>query len=539
MFTTKDPNTYTRYGTLTNGGVTIGSIILEYQVNYYDDVQVSGFTTVKKSANRKYSVVCTQRINIYNPSGMILSPDTTLDSYSDYPAMVNAQIEMQQAAGITFGLLDYSPKTVNTQVQSSGTVGTTTGEAQASSTSNTIGSSTSQTNTYGTSVTVGDISGVSADYQHSTTVTNEHSSTTGSEISRSKGKDISSSASMTIKDWGAYSLVNPTTLSPSFTFGQEFPWDAIECRKTTGALNPDNSKQVQLVLPNSMLLQLYDNVSLYPPSQLSMFGINFVMKGNWLVVVSDNANGDVDIEHTINYFSASHLLDTSGGSTSVSVYIDKVPSTLDSDLDLTTTINLPLIALDALGIYGPTAITGFLPNKFTVMPATGTAGTAPVPFQIMSTSNDLMVRDTTTYPDTTAASDGAGFSASETSLTASFSPGCAELEMTIYFKVIDSVNDYTLYMKHWKNNATGVMLTFIINEDESNPIVNYVDNLEAEGGDDNLLAIVLRNQNYSSVYYYDYLQPGLNSVQIKIQPIGGAYVADSGYQVRAISIEKS
>ena len=91
-------------------------------------------------------------------------------------------------------------------------------------------------------------------------------------------------------------------------------------------------------------------------------------------------------------------------------------------------------------------------------------------------------------------------------------------------------------MKHWKTGDTGVMLKFEINDVVASTI--YVDALEAEGADINLSSVILRNQDFSSVYYYDYLQLGLNSVKITITPIGGAYVPDSGYQVRAISIEK-
>ena len=84
------------------------------------------------------------------------------------------------------------------------------------------------------------------------------------------------------------------------------------------------------------------------------------------------------------------------------------------------------------------------------------------------------------------------------------------------------------------------MLTILINDDitattPNNKIVKYVDALEAEGGENNLLSIALRNQGYGTVDYHDYLQLGMNKFQITITPMG----KDCGYQIRAISIEKS
>ena len=87
--------------------------------------------------------------------------------------------------------------------------------------------------------------------------------------------------------------------------------------------------------------------------------------------------------------------------------------------------------------------------------------------------------------------------------------------------------------------ATGVMLTLTINGDTDNAITKYVDAAEAEGGENNITTIALRNQNYASVNYHDYLQLGLNAIQIDIQPIGKQYTADCAYQIRAVSVAAS
>jgi len=537
MYKVKDPYTYSRYVKLQVGETTIGSAELQYQVTLYDDLQMSGSAAVNQSKNRKYMVSCTQGVKIYNPDGTVLSPDENLTSYNDYPAMLNSTMSIQKATGIQFALLDYSPKTVNTQVQQSGSTGNSSGQTTESSTSNTIGSSVSQTNSYSASVSTGNNFGSTAEFTHATTVTNERSTTNMAGRSATNSSDIQNSASMSIKDWGGYALVDPNAMSPSFTFGQEYPWNAIDCRKTTGEPNPNNNDQVQVVVPSSMLLRLYDGVSLYPPSQLSMFGINFVMMSDWVVVVNDGISEEVALSHVFNYFTASHMLATSGSSETVKVYLDKQPARLGSDESLNTTINLLLMALDPVNTNTAAAIVGFFPGKFIQSPAQATADAAPVPFKVVSTSNDLAIYDTTTYPSPCDA--GAGFTSSELGLTAAFAANCTKLQMTMYFKVVDTTADYTLYIKHWKTGSTGVKLTFVINGDTANPIVHYVDAPMAEGGDVNLLSVVLRSQNFTSVYFYDFLQLGLNSVQITIEPIGGSYVSGSNYQVRAVSIENS
>ena len=112
--------------------------------------------------------------------------------------------------------------------------------------------------------------------------------------------------------------------------------------------------------------------------------------------------------------------------------------------------------------------------------------------------------------------------------------------MTLSFKISDTVNDYSLNMKHWKTKEIGIILTFIINGDLNNPIVKLVDSLEAEGGESNLLTISLRNTNFGTIDYHDYLQMGLNTVEINIKPMkmSANLKQHCGYQIRAISIEK-
>lgn len=533
MFKKSDPSTYTKFCTLTDGTDTLGTLGLEYQVILYEDVQAKNATSVARPRVQKFILVCTERINIYNSSSENLQPTENLSAYSNYPAMINASMSMEQPTGIGCAMIEYSPETINTQVDTTGTNGSSTGSVSDTTSSKTSGSSTAQTNTYGGSASVGvGFSGTSATYEHSSTVSREQSETNSTSESNSKASDASKAASMSIKDWGAYGLVIPDTVEPVWTFGQEYPWDVLTCKDSTGVLNPDNDDQVQVVIPTSMQVCLYDGTTLYPPSELSRFGVNFVMKASWLVVVSNDVEDDITIDHVINYFTASHVL----SSGKVSAYIDKHPFVLQaiSGQSLSTTLNMNIMALDSLGLNATAAIVGFIPGKFITKPATATSTTQPVAFKIVSGTNDLLVKDTTAYASDT--DEGAGFTASQTSLTASFSENCTSLQMTLFFKVIDAVATYTLFIKHWKTGSTNVKLTMIINGDVDNPMVKYADALEAEGGQNNLLSVALRNQNFASVDYHDYLQLGLNSIQITIEPVDGE-IDDCGYQVRALSIE--
>lgn len=527
MLKKSDPYSYTKVSTLKVADAIIGNVSFHYEISLYEDVQSYGVVSVDQPKNQKFLVNCTQRMSIFNPAGMNLSPDENKNSYHDYPAMINTMIDLEGASQLM--LQDYSPKTVNTQIQTSAAGGVSTSNRN----SNTMGSSNSETNTFGVSVSVGDIcSETIASYKRSSTVSHKKSNTSSSELSSSRQNELLKSAAMHIKDWGAYALAHPENKTPSWTFGQEYPWNAINCRKTTGVKNPFNRNQVELVIPNAMLARLYDGHSLYPPSELSTYGVNFVTKASWLVVMDNGASDIVVLNHRFNYFTGSHILPE--GASMPNVYIDDLPiiPTGDTNDSFHTALSLNIMALSPLS---GAAVVGFLPNKFIVAPSLSTETSMPIKFKKISPTNDLMITDTSVYPIDCEA--GAGFIASETSLVSGFAPNCISLQMTLNFKVVDSVSDYIFYMKHWKIGGNGVLLTIEINNDPSLTLTQYIDDLEAEGGENNMTTIALRNQNFTSIDYHDYLQLGLNSIHITIEPIGGAYVADCGYQLRAISME--
>lgn len=551
MFKKKDPYTFSKFLTLNIGSTPIGSICLEYQVTHYDDVQVNylDFVFLGQNVGRKFLVHCTQTVNLYNQSTN-LGPIKASKSlaYNNYPVLINPTIALTGPDGMVVQLMDYSPHTVNSKVQSAGNQGISAGTSQGSNQSTTSGSSTSQSNSFGTSVSVGvSMNGpdanVSTSSDQSSSSSTDSSATTGTDSSSSSSKDSSSSTSMSIKDWGAYASVNPLTQCPSWAFGQEFPWSAFDSLVTSSAIVVGS--QTQLCVPVTVAGTLYDGVFLRPPSELAMFGVNFVSKAVWLITLDDSSPSQITFNHTINYFSGTHNLNGTAANGVPQIFMDTTATVLNTiesppiiapgngyTTSSITMLDLTLMSLDPIGLQ-KSAIVGFIPNKFITQPS------ALVPFEIISGANNLYIKQA--LPNATG---NCSFSCSaENGL---FATGQGDyMAISLYFKITDTINDYTLHMKHWKTSSavSGVVLKMFINENflelESNPaatVTKYMDELEAEGGDNNLTSVNLRNQDYASVNYHDYLQLGLNQITIIISGIDSTI--PFGYQLRAISIEK-
>lgn len=542
MYQKKGPNSITKFFDLILAGEKIGQFIVNYNVIKYDDVETQDFFSVKKSINKKFLLNCTQRIIISNKNNPLLtSPSDDLNSYNDYPAFIDKSIiisDENKDDETDVQVLDYSPKTINTQVQQSGSNDTSNGTSLSNNRSTTVGSSISETHSFGTSVSLGThaslldagvTSNITQNFDYSTNTTNENSITSGTDISNNKNQSLSETESMSIKDWGAFAYQKQNKFPVvGWIFGQEYPWNAITCRKRADDSTYDNNTRIKLVIPKNMQANLYDE-ALLPPSELSLFGVNFVSKSLYLITLK-NSSESLAINHAIYLYTASHRLNNN----QIEVYIDQQANNIfNADA---VSINLPIMALDVLGLPNKDAIIGFIPNKFTVVPHPMRNGVVSA-FKITSAANNLYIKDTTQY-DMNA--NGAGFSASETRLISCFSEQCISLEFTIYFKIVDTGNLYNLYLKHWKmKGSKGIKLTFTINENFDNQIVKYVDEEEAEGAEKNLLSIALRDLSYASVDYHDYLQFGLNSIKVSIEPIDQIFSQNCCYEIRAISIEST
>lgn len=476
---------------LSNGGTTYGSTYTTYEVVQVTDVR-------NLTAVRTYVVTCTHRVVIPNTTVFDLTPSSD-NMFSEYPALLSSQFEVEGASDYAARLLTYAPRTLNTTVMA--TVNESEGANESFTRQHTSGSSTSQTNTYGASMSLGfsgeDPTGsVGAEFSESETT--EHSSSDMSGSDKGSNSESGASDSMSIKDWGSYAYLDATNLVPTWLWGQEYPWDVIQYRYC--------EKDNNVTLPEFVLCRLFDNVKepkqAFPPSQLSLFGIDFTMKAAWQVALpAELSKQSLVLKHRLAYISASHGLE--GGKTVVTMNPAPVPFTLaPPPLDLT------LLGLDPAQLPGP--VIGFIPSKFIVAPEAGG------PFKIISDTNAMQV-------------SGTGF---DSVMTTSFKGGSASL--LVQFKIIDATVAYGLFLKHWKTTENGCSLSMVFNGDTANPVVRHVDSMESEGGDENLTSVTLRHTDYSAADYHDYLVMGLNTVEITITPDDPAEAA--GYLLKAIAL---
>jgi len=485
----------------TGSGSVIGTVQHTYDVRQVVDVR--NLTSV-----RSYRVTCTQRIVIPNKNGFDPTP-TPVKQYQGYPAMITTSATLNATGNKHLWVLSYSPRTLNTAVSTSRSGNDATNSSV--SRQHTSGSSTSETNTFGANASFGffggDLTGsLGMDYSHSET--DEHSRSISRGSDHGTSHETGGSESMSIKDWASYAfLAGVNNTVPNWVWAQEYPWDIIQYR--------DALADTGVQLPEFVLERLFDSTKaptqVFPPSQLSLFGVDFTMKAAWLLdlppAVEDQT---ITLTHNFNYATATHGIN-SGGTPPTKASFDPAPghvAAITSDpLDLT------VLGLDP--VHGPGgasgAVIGFIPGKFLVPPAVGST------FKILSEENTLQVT-------------GTGFDAGMVGTMAT--PNAAVPTLWVMFKVLDTDFDYTLYLKGWMTQNVSWAMVLEFNDDPSSTVLRHVDSLEGEGGDDNLTVINLRNKDYTSVDYHDYLVLGLNKVKITLTP----NATPAGYQLRALAI---
>lgn len=554
MFKITDPFAYYKSGTLKtlDTSENVGTFLAKYQVTYDENVSLASGTVDKGSPadKRVYILSCTQRVSGHNQAGLkyhLGSSGAPADSstlYSDYPVMLQNALSLAVPAGVS-KLVDYSPQTVNSQVQSSSATSDASVSHSELSNSSTIGSSQAQSNSYSTKVGLqGNAFALDVGHDKSATVGSDQNSTMGDTSGQSGSEDSSSSASMSIKDWGAYAAIDPDSNSPTWVFGQEYPWDIFACRapwltsESKPQKNPRNGAQDLLLVPSFMTERLRAKcgisssykITTLPPSQLSMYGYDFVMKAQWVITIPNGEDDTVTVSHALNGATASHAYEKSGNNYQMQVYVDKDPTSyVLSDGDLDVQLELGTMGLSPLSSKN---VVGFVPANF-VSPPTHviTQGVTPKPFSIFSNANTLLIKDTTTY--TADYPVNAGYNSSSTALKATVMPN-APLTFTILFKVTDVDRDYSLHFKHWVTSGEAVDLKIVINGDGQNALHKTADALEGEGAENNLLDLTLRNQNFASVNYCDTLVMGLNSIDVTLT---ATTTNTAHYALRALAIQ--
>lgn len=470
----KDKDLYTQSENvvLTSSGVTFGRSIIQYEVQKYVD-------TRNLAEVPSFVVTCTQRIIVPN-SDPFQPTGGAVTSFSNYPALFTNKIAIADPDSVISSatLIDYSPKTMNTSVTTSqnGSDSSSVSDSQQYSS----GSSTAQTNTFGGSISLGFFGdSATGDIGASGSISNTSEKSRGSSAGRSTdtGSQYSNASSMALKDWGAYAQLDSTATIPTWIYGQEYPWNLIQFR------NQDSDDHV--ILPGYVQARLYDGVQVYPPSELSLFGIDLVSKAAWLITPNPGLAQSIDIgfTHDMTLCVATH--EATAGEL-VATIDTWQPSTYSSP-----TFDLPVMALDPIGVGTGAGLIGFVANQFDVAP-TSSGGD----FAITADTNLMLIR-------------GAGFNGVTST---DFSAG--DVSLTIYFKMVDTSRDVNLSLKHWVTTGGSCQMTISIND---TPLpVRTITAPEGGMGADNVLVVPLRSKDFTSVDYCDFLRFGLNTITVTI-----------------------
>nr|VFK27322.1 MAG: hypothetical protein BECKMB1821G_GA0114241_10273 [Candidatus Kentron sp. MB]VFK34938.1 MAG: hypothetical protein BECKMB1821I_GA0114274_10923 [Candidatus Kentron sp. MB]VFK77075.1 MAG: hypothetical protein BECKMB1821H_GA0114242_10973 [Candidatus Kentron sp. MB] len=476
-------------------GSGFGRAITHFEVRRFQDVSNLG-------SQIAYVVTMKQRVII--PNGTDYQPGPSSETaYTNYPAVLLNSLKLNINNNASVLLRGIFPKTLNSAVNTTQSASDSTG--QSTSTRNTTGSTQTNVNTFGVGISGGffgelPIGSLSAEYSHSWENSKMHSQSTGN--AQDQSHNVSDGESMSIKDWSSYGYLDDIAVNPTWIWGQSYPWDVIQYNQTKDGTTIDLPTFVQDRLVNGSLI--------LPPSQLSMFGLDFTMQAAWRMEFPKGISVDetLSIDFATSCYTASHQSNGSG-----------VSATLQSAKDAnngryaSTTLNLSEYALNPLSgaaRQGAAAI-GFLANPFTFPPTSADAS-----FKIVSPSNNLQV-------------SGSGF---DSVMTTTFSK---PVKLRVIFKVTDTSDNYSLVLMHWiGNQSSACTLTCTINQKWKDVI--YVDKTEGQGGQNNVSELELRNTDFTSINFHDYLLVGLNTIEIEVAPVSSG--GSNAYTLFALAVSQ-
>lgn len=450
-----------------------GVATFKYEFRKYHDVRNLGSAPA-------YLLLCTQRVVVAGSTAYNAGPMNTT-GYSNYPAIIINTITPQPNNNATAVVKTMFPRTLNSAVSTSFNEGGSTSNSTNYQT--TSGSSTSTTNTFNISLDPYQRSRESGTYQSTT-----NGSTSGSESSISSGDEMS------IKDWSSYGYLTGNTIT--WIWGQTYPWDVLQYNQNSGS-NSASSGDPIITLPTFVQQRLLDGTSLVlPPSALSLFGCDFTMKVGWLIEFPDGISNDetIQMKHQMICYHAGHGFDPKNNNT-FEATLQTADDASPGSYTPKQTLSMSTYALDPIKTPSTNngAIIGFTTNTFTYGP------TSSSEFKIISPANNLQV-------------SGSGFDAGLTTTFAS-TPS-----LTVQFKIIDRVSAYSLLLKHWiGSSSSACKMAFTINGVQT--VTIYVEATEGMGAQNNLSVIDLRNLNFASINFHDYLVIGLNTITIDIKPV--------------------
>jgi hypothetical protein len=471
MAAAEDANAFVQYTPIMLGKADtpsdkkqFGVLLSEYQVTEYWDVRT---TAAGSSGRRAYVVTMQQRLTLHNEKADSFGLLNSSKVYTDYPVLAVQKVApATTSSGVSFYLEDYSPKTLNAAVSASGNQDT--------------------------------------------------SSNTSRSVQLTEGSSTSvegASSSMSIKDWASYAFLDRSRQAPSWVWGQEYPWNAINFR--------NSQRETAIDLPPDVQALLCDGKYVYPPSHTAQFGLDFIAHARWIFHVDGAAGSDDEtaaFSHALTYWTGSHS-GSGDDLNKLKLSVSMAPLALNEPIE-TLQLNLPCLALRPITRAGSGngAIIGFVKSAFMIPP-----GASPVEFRLTSTAGNLYI------------SKGKGFdplAGDDAVLTAGNISANGPASFLLRFKVIDPDLELSLHLRHWKTTNVGCLMTLNVN---GRIITQDVDTADADGGSDNVTTIILRSLDYANPDICDYLTVGMNEIVVTIKPAAGK--PQCGYALRALAIQ--
>lgn len=441
-----------------------------------------------------------------------------------FPAQVDCSVRLVLPEGskAKVRLLSVFPRTLNSVISESQS--SASGSGASSSRSVTAGSTTGSVDTAGVSINAGmmgpiPVAGVEASYSHSWE--RSSSQTQGTERGTSSTSEASAGYGMSIKDWGIYSnLASSDPSMAAWICGQSYPWDTLMYNET--------GKDNEVVnLPSFVLSRMWspEDKTVLPPSHLALYGIDFTMMVTWIVEYPKNVQEDeeITVERTIKRRRAISILRDSKLFVSLEETDQIATNVHNATMDLALSGLTPILSRG----FSNGAAVGFTTTPWVASPQPNKD------LKIASQANNLLI-------------SGGGFNQdmqiTGALLESVIGPGKQpEARLCLAFKVTDIDQEYVLSLVHWVNRKdTACVLSFKVNGLKAGEV--YVVDAEGEGSQQNLTRIALRDLNYTSPTARDYLNVGLNQIDIEFTlPPGidrlGPLADKIWYTLRAVSID--
>lgn len=449
--------------------------------------------------------------------GIGFSPnEKKIERFSDYPVLLKVNTAITELTNnASAQIMKIFPKTLNSSVETVSNNSTNASKSQ--NIEHSSGSTNSNVNTFGVGVSAnyqqafGWGGSVSANYSHSW----GHSDTVSDSTGHSNQNSVASanSSEMSIKDWSSYGYLKNNTgntgriigENPEWIWSQSYPWDVIQFHDLVIDEQGNTTVNIPALIQDRILMFNENKPILLPPSLLSLFGINFIMKADWIIKFPDVITDleKIQFSHTVTLFKASHYFSSNNENA-------KLVTTLNSEAEANTQafssdiINMGKSALIPIfGTNNNSTVIGFRDHLFDIAPTSNNCK-----FKIISADNRLMVT-------------GNGF---DEIMTTGFTNEDKSAKLIATFKLNDINNIYSLIIHHWLGPKSGkVILTCKINDAWTEELT--VDSEEGMGGKNNLSQIDLRDFDLKSVNFHDYLKIGINTVEITVKPVSteGSY----------------